>query len=145
LFFFQFLFFLAYSLKNEEVDDSLIYIPVILVLIGVFIAIGKVKLSIDRTHIKYGLFPLSMRKIEFKKIVTYEIIKISAFSDFLGMGLRFSKKYGTGYITDTKYALFFEKLNGAKVTISLRNREKLVAFIKDNEITIAQGLPWEEY
>lgn len=126
-------------------DDSLIYISVILVLIGVFIAIGKVKLSIDSTHIKYGLFPLPMRKIEFKKIVKYDIIEISAFSDFLGIGLRSSKKYGTGYITDTKYALFFEKENGAKVTVSLKNRDGLIAFIEENGIEIAQGLPWEEY
>jgi hypothetical protein len=31
------------------------------------------------------------------------------------------------------------------VTVSLKNRDGLIAFIEENGIEIAQGLPWEEY
>ena len=130
IFIMQFVFFLFYYNQNRD-DEELLYIIVLIAIVGVIIATAKVILIVNKEEIKYGLFPLPKNKVKWDDIEKYDIIQISAFSDFLGMGLRSSKKYGKGYITDTKYALFIEKKNGNKVTISLKNKDEFELFLKE--------------
>lgn len=63
-----------------------------------------------------------------------ELVKLSALSDFLGWGIRYSKKYGWGYITDSEYGLFIEKQNGKKVTISVKDKDTLESFLMENKL-----------
>jgi hypothetical protein len=55
-------------------------------------------------------------------------------SDFLGWGVRYSKKYGKAYIINTDYALFLKTKKGKKITISIQNKELLEKYIANNQL-----------
>lgn len=129
IFVMQFILFLAFYSKNPE-DVELLYITGLISIVGVFIFIAKVVLIIDEEKVIFYLFPLARNKVKWNDIDKIEIIQISAFSDFLGMGLRSSTKYGKGYITDTSDALFITKKNGQKITISIKEKEKIISYLQ---------------
>ncbi len=135
IFIFQFIFFLFYSLSKEEKNTNLLYISLVIAIIGIFIAIAKVKFYINTNYMKFGLFPLPNNKLLLTNIDELKIIEVSPFSDFLGMGLRHSRKYGKGYITDCKYALFIKTISNKKITISIKDIEGLKMFLEKNNIS----------
>ena len=69
-----------------------------------------------------------------KDVKKIELVKLSALSDFLGWGIRYSKKYGWGYITNSEDGLFIDKPNGKKITISVKDKDALESFLTINEI-----------
>lgn len=133
LFFFQFVFFILYTLTNSD-DKSLLYFSIGILLLGIFLAFFSLVVVIDKNKITYKLFPFINKSIDWNEVKEVEIVKISALSDFLGWGIRFSKKYGWGYITNTEYGLFIHKMNDKKIVLSIKNKDELIAFLETNNI-----------
>lgn len=75
----------------------------------------------NKDRSRYRLFPLINKSICWSEVKDIEVVKISAISDFLGWGIRFSKKFGWSYITNSEYGLFIRKNNGKKITLSIKN------------------------
>ncbi|MHC5354954.1 hypothetical protein ACYSNX_12470 [Myroides sp. LJL115] len=133
IFIVQFIVFLLFSLNNKE-DKSLIYFATGILLIGIFLAFTKLVLKINKNSIVYKFTPFTSNKISWEDVKTIELVKLSALSDFLGWGIRYSRKYGWGYITNSEYGLFIEKHNGKKVTISVKDKDKLELFLTQNKL-----------
>ncbi|MFZ4860790.1 hypothetical protein ACL9RF_01250 [Sphingobacterium sp. Mn56C] len=124
----QFFFFILYYLENQE-DKSLLYFAVGIEVIGVMLVSLKLRLNINRDEIRYGYLPMFPNRLSIDDIETMEFIKNDALGDFLGWGIRTSKKYGKGYITETDSALFIKKIDGTKVTISIANEQNLREYL----------------
>lgn len=133
IFIVQFIVFLLYSFNNKE-DKSLIYFSIGILLIGIFLAFTKLVLKINKNSIIYKFTPFTSNKMSWEDVKKIELVKLSALSDFLGWGIRYSKKYGWGYITDSEYGLFIEKQNGKKVTISVKDKDTLESFLTENKL-----------
>ena len=76
-----------------------------------------------------------MKMLEWSSAQTIEIIKIDALSDFLGWGLRYSKKYGWGYILGNDYAIFVTLKNNKKYTFTIKDKDLIIAFLEKNNIS----------
>lgn len=130
LFLIQFLFFVIYTINNKE-DKSLIYYSIGALLLGVLLFFMKLTIKINNQYFEYKMTPFVNRKILFKDIKSIKVIKISAISDFLGWGIRYSKRYGWGYITNSDFAVSIEKNNGKKLTFSIKDRDRLNEFLNN--------------
>ena len=130
LFVIQFLFFVIYTINNRE-DKSLIYYSIGTLILGALLFFIKLTIKINNQYFEYKMIPFVNRKILFKDIKAIKVIKISAISDYLGWGIRYSKKYGWGYITKSDFAIFIEKNNGKKLTFSIKDKDRLNQFLKN--------------
>lgn len=135
VFFIQFLGFLGFYFKNKDDDGSLIFFSIGIVLIGVVLAFTRLSLMLSKDEIRYRFSPFPLRFIKWNEIETLKIVKISALSDFFGWGIRYSKRFGKGYIIESDYALFITKKDGNKITISIQNKEKVNQFLNENNIS----------
>jgi hypothetical protein len=107
----------------------------IIIFISLFFAVINCKIEISATELKYSLFPLVFnRTTKWDDVKTVELIKLNAFSDFLGWGLRYSMKYGWGYILEGDYGLFITTKSEKKVTFSIKNIDELSSFLEKNQI-----------
>jgi c-di-AMP phosphodiesterase-like protein len=136
LFFVQFAFFIIYTINNKE-DKSLIYFSIGILFLGILMLLTRLKIRITKNEIEYKMTPFIYKKILMKDINEIKIIKISALSDFSGWGIRYSKKYGWGYITNSDYGLFIEKNNGKKLTFSIKNNSELNEYLNDHNKSVA--------
>lgn len=130
LFFVQFFLFIIYTLNNKE-DKGLIYFSVGILFIGILMFLTRLKIKITKKEIEYKMTPFIYKKISTKDIKKIQLIKISALTDFSGWGIRFSKKYGWAYITNSGYALFIEKNNGKKLVFSIKNKDDLNEYLNE--------------
>jgi hypothetical protein len=130
LFLVQFIFFIIYTLNNKE-DKSLIYFSVGILFLGILMFLTRLKIRLTKKEIEYKMTPFIYKKISVKDIKKIQLIRISALSDFTGWGIRYSKKYGWGYITNSDYALFIEKNNGKKLTFSIKNKDELSKYLSE--------------
>lgn len=128
LFLVQFIFFIIYTLNNKE-DKSLIYFSIGILFLGIIMYLIRLNIKITKKEVLYQMTPFIRKKIQIKDIKELQIIKISALTDFSGWGIRYSKKYGWGYITNTDYGLFIEKNNGKKLTFSIKNKDELNEYL----------------
>lgn len=133
LFLFQLIVFLVLFFYRRQSDFEIFYVlgPVTLLL-----AVAFLKLTLDKNSITYQLFPIHLknRTIAWDQMESVQIVKIDAMSDFLGWGLRYSKKYGTGYILGNDFALFITLKTGKKLTFTIRDKAKIVDFLKTYNI-----------
>lgn len=137
LFWLQFLVFLVYSYKQNEYSVPLITFIIIL---GLLLHLIVFKLKISNTHIMYSIAPFVSKKVEWRNIAGYEVIKISAINDFGGWGIRHSSKYGNAYILGGDYAIALKGHKGGKVTLSVKDREGLESFLSEKNLTNKQVL-----
>jgi hypothetical protein len=133
LFVVQFAFFIIYFLNNEE-DRTLLLFSIVIFVIGVILAFAKFHLYIGNNGISYSLFPFTSKVIQWKDVKNCEINKISALDDFSGWGIRYSKKYGWGYIFDSSYALSVFNTNGRRITFSIKDKKAIEKIVKKNKL-----------
>jgi hypothetical protein len=123
---------LFFCLKENKIDWVLFLILFCIVLI---LNLFSCKIEISNYELKYNLFPLIFNKtIKWDDVVKVELIRLNALYDFLGWGLRYSIKYGWGYIFEGDYGLFISTKNGRKVVFSIRNIDELSTFLEKNQI-----------
>lgn len=137
LFWLQFLVFLAYSFKQNEYSVPLITFIIVL---GLLLHLIVFKIKVSDAYIMYSIAPFVNKKIEWKNVAGYEVIKISAINDFGGWGIRHSSKYGLGYILGGDYAIALKGHKGGKVTLSVKDRKGLESFLSENNLAGKQGL-----
>ncbi len=133
LFIVQFIFFAVYYLNNKH-DRTLFIFSIGILLIGLFLILSKFQLVINESYLEYSIFPIVKRKIEWSKIKEYKVSKVSALNDFSGWGIRYSFKYGWGYIFDSDSALTIYRTNGKKLTFSINNDDEIITFLKRKNI-----------
>lgn len=130
----QSLIFLFLVIENRS-NLILKYVFFCIILLGFILLIAKLTITISKQSIKYNFYPFTFKKkIDWSEIDRVKIIKVSAISDFSGWGIRFSKKYGWGYITSAEYAIQIFKKNGKSVVFSIKNIKLLNTFLKDNNL-----------
>lgn len=96
LLFFTIIPILFFCLKENKIDWILFLILFFIILI---ISVFSCKIAINNCELQYNLFPLILNKtIKWDDVVKVELIRINALYDFFGWGLRYSIKYGWGYI-----------------------------------------------
>ena len=115
---------------NDYYDISLIVLIVGAVLFSV-----KLKLKISSDGVKYSLIPFLNRKINAQEIQSIKLINVSAIEDFMGWGIRYSNKFGWGYIMHSGDAVVIKKKNGKKVTFSVKNPLELEKVLKSINIS----------
>ncbi|MCY4299036.1 MAG: hypothetical protein OXC61_07030 [Flavobacteriaceae bacterium] len=95
----------------------------------------QLRLQFTTDHLKYQFIPFNRRPkhIRWDDVETLEIKKARPLRNFLGWGIRYSSKYGWGYITDATYAIFITSKN-KKIVISVKNKDSVLNFLKQNNI-----------
>lgn len=134
LFIIQLIVFLFIYIKSESKDLSIFYIilPVTLIL-----ALSKMTIILDDKKFKYKLFPLHFffKEINWNDVKELKISKVDALSDFLGWGLRYSTKYGWGYIFNSNDAIILTLKNDKKIVFTIKDKTEIIAFLTNNNIT----------
>lgn len=127
---------LHFSDSNFDLTVFYIILPVTFILI-----FTKFDIEFSIEHLKYKMFPLNLyyKEIKWNETEKVEIVNIDALSDFLGWGLRWSKKYGKSYIFDSNFALFITLKNNKRITFSINEKEKIVHFFDENNINYIQN------
>lgn len=138
LFFFQLIGVLILFIYKKEWDFGIFYI---LLPVTFLLAVSFLKVTFNKYGIAYQLFPIHLknRDIAFDQMDSIQIIKIDALSDFLGWGLRYSKRYGTGYILGNEYALFITLKTGRKITLTIKDKSKIADFLRHNNIEFLEA------
>jgi hypothetical protein len=132
LFGIQLIVFLFLFINTKKIDLDIFYV---LLPTSLILGVTKMTIILNKTMFKYRLFPLHLnyKEIEWKEIKQIQISKIDALTDFSGWGLRYSKKYGWGYIFSNEAILLTFK-NDKKITITIKSKTEIVNFLTENKI-----------
>ena len=133
LFFIQLIVFIIIYINNEESNFGIFYV---LIPVTLLLGVSFLKISLNKNTFTYQLFPFHLKNnsLDWNQIEKIEIMKINALSDFLGWGLRYSRKYGTGYILGSDNALFITLKTGKKMTFTINDKSQFISFFKTNNI-----------
>lgn len=133
MFFIQLIVFFYYFIKIKSQDLEIFYILIPVTLLLVFV---KMTIVLNSRSFKYKLFPIhfKFKEIEWNEISHVQISKINALSDFFGWGLRYSRKYGWGYIFNSNDAILLTLKNDKKITITVKDRTEIIKFLTENKI-----------
>ena len=136
LFGIQLIVFFCIAIKAKKLDLEILYVLLPVAIILVFF---KMTVIIDAKFFKYKLFPFHFiyKEIEWKDVEFVRIAKIDAFSDFLGWGLRYSKKYGWAYIFNSSDVILLTLNNGKKLAITIKDKVGIMEFLNDNKIAFS--------
>ncbi|WP_027387933.1 hypothetical protein [Chryseobacterium gregarium] len=120
-------------LKDHE--SPLIVIVITIPLTLLFLC-SALKLNLNPQYFEYYFFPfmLKPKKIRWDEIKEIQLVHTDPISDFGGWGVRLSRKYGKAFITGGQEIIFLKLKNGKKRSFSVQNKEKLEAFLKENNI-----------
>lgn len=93
----------------------------------------------DSVCFRYKLFPfhINYKKIDWKDLDVIHFSNISALSDLLGWGLRYSKKFGWAYIFNSDDVILLQLKNGKKIAITIKNKSEIIEFLRANKISFA--------
>jgi len=133
IFVLQFTLFGLYYLQNPE-DKVLLYFSIFIFSIGLFLLYVELKIQLTKETIRYRMRPFRNHRIKWEELRSAKIMQTSAIAVFAGWGIRYSKTYGKGYITDAEYALYLQLKNGKKVTLSIKDRDQVEHFLSANSI-----------
>ncbi|MCZ8228792.1 hypothetical protein [Flavobacterium sp.] len=126
------------GIKNNDTPKIFIFsIIVMFSLMVIMVCVfSNLKLSFYNEYLTYDFKPFVIRtqKIKYNDITFYEIKKIDALSDFQGWGLRTSRIYGKGLITDTEIILILN-VNGTIKSFSIKNEDKIRNLLQNIGLT----------
>ncbi|SHK52842.1 hypothetical protein [Chryseobacterium polytrichastri] len=131
---FQFIVTTFILTKNGEFDMTIVYITVPLILLFTF---SLFTLNLTTSYFEYSFFPFTFKskKIEWSEIKKIQIVKTNPLFDFGGWGIRLSGKYGKSFIMGNKDIIFLQLKNGKKRSFSIKDKEKLMDFFNENNIS----------
>lgn len=123
--------FLYFNRKETDLGVFYVLFPVALIL-----AVFKLTVLISVDSFKYKLFPFHFfyKKIAWEQIEMIQFSKIDALYDFLGWGLRYSGKYGWGYIFNSGDVILIRLKNGKKRAVTIKDRVSIIQFLTANNI-----------
>lgn len=120
-------------MKDKESPLMVILITIPLTLLFLF---SVLKLNLNPQYFEYHFFPFTFnpKKIRWDEIKEIQLVHTDPISDFGGWGVRLSRKYGKAFITGGQEIIFLKLKDGKKRSFSVKNKEKLVAFLEKNNI-----------
>ena len=101
---------------DKPAPDILLIVLLLFICLGNFLFYKATLTTIineDGIFYKWSFLNSSFNKISWQEMERYEMIKY----DFVGYGIRFSRKYGTVYNVSGQTGLFITKKNKSKVLI----------------------------
>ncbi|BFO65463.1 hypothetical protein NK356_19285 [Chryseobacterium sp. S0630] len=128
----QFIVVLTICLKGDESRNTIYFISILSLIVILILLFSKLKIIVDLDFIRYSFFPF----IPFYKILNKKDIKnayIGNLIDFystIGWGIRYSRKYGWGYILDSEKVIYIELYSGKKVLLSIKNENDFLSYLK---------------
>ncbi|WP_128414501.1 hypothetical protein [Chryseobacterium sp. Leaf201] len=119
--------------KDKESPLIVILITIPLTLLFLF---SVLKLNLNPQYFEYHFFPFTLnpKKIRWDEIKEIQLVHTDPITDFGGWGVRLSRKYGKAFITGGQEIIFLKLKDGKKRSFSVKNKEKLVAFLEKNNI-----------
>ena len=111
-----------------KVDNKFLYAGIVVFMVSLI----KIKIILSENFIEYSIFPFFKKTIQYKQIKLLKISELNAMSDFLGWGIRYSKKLGWGYIFFTENAMYLETENKKNV-ISIKNKQIVLDFLNNHK------------
>lgn len=120
---------------NTLLNYSLLIIFLILIM-GLFILLfTKLNLSINNTEVKYSFFPFKSGFIRVDDITSYDVLSINVIKEFNGWGLKNSKNFGKGYLTQGNSVLVIDSKLQGKFTFSIGEQDiNLVKKVMENVV-----------
>jgi hypothetical protein len=128
----QFIVALTICLKGNESLQTIYFISILSLIVILILLFSRLTIIIDNDHIKYSFFPF----IPFYKVLNRKDIKkvyIGNLNDFystIGWGIRYSAKYGWGYILDSEKVIYIELYSGKNVLLSIKNEDDFLSYLK---------------
>jgi hypothetical protein len=115
------IFLLFLCLQNNSFIDTIIFVVVILIstlciILPYFLTL---KVEIKTSNIEIAIKPLYKYRINKNDIISLSLIKVDYLKDFFGIGYKYSKKYGYGFITGNGYCLQIIDNTGKVLNISI--------------------------
>ncbi|ASE63000.1 MULTISPECIES: hypothetical protein [Chryseobacterium] len=126
IFILQFIIFIILSIVDK--DPSIMYWSILLVILGLILIFSNLTIKGNAQTITYKFSFLPRRQILIKEI---ENIEFTNTSQFLGVGINFSKKYGFSVITETNIAVCITMKDGKKITLSITDEFLFNEYIKE--------------
>jgi hypothetical protein len=120
---------------NTLLNYSLLIIFLILIM-GLFILLfTKLNLSINNTEVRYSFFPFKTGFIRVDDITSYDVLSINVIKEFNGWGLKNSKNFGKGYLTQGNSVLVIDSKLQGKFTFSIGEQDiNLVKKVMENVV-----------
>lgn|SRR5574343_168114 len=129
--FVQFIVVLFICIKSNYSKNDIYVMSIISILVLLILLFSKLTIKINDNKLQYSCIPFSpsYKTINKTDIKTAYIGSSSSFSNIIGYGLRFSRKYGKGYMFDSNNALYIELINGEKIVFSIIDPSNYSKFI----------------
>lgn len=109
------------------------------IIIGVFLLLlfSNLTINVYSDKIVYRFFPFAKRfkEIRFSNVKKIEFTNVDPIHDFGGTwGVRKSKKYGKGYLSNGGEGIFIETEQGDKFFFTIENKEKLKRVLENIQL-----------
>lgn len=115
--------FVAIDIDKGKVVFPMIFIPISLLLLVVFLWIQKLEMTITDEYIEYSFFPLiGKRRVEWKDVQSAQMI---SYGWLMGYGIRFTLSNGTMYNVGGSKAMQIQTKAGKKFAIGTQKPEEL--------------------
>ncbi|PWW20127.1 MULTISPECIES: hypothetical protein [unclassified Chryseobacterium] len=128
----QFIVVLLICLKGNQPLNTIYFISILSLFVISILLFSKLTIIITDDNMKYSFFPFlpffkTIKKNEIKKAY---IGNANDFYSMIGWGIRYSKKYGVGYILDSEKVIYIELITGKKVILSIKNENDFSSYLK---------------
>ena len=130
--FVQFVVVLLISIKSNYSKNDIFVMSIISIIVLLILIFSKLTIKINGNSLQYSCIPFSpsYKTINKSDIKTAYIGSSSNFSNIIGYGLRYSRKYGKGYMFDSNNALYIELTSGKKIVFTIIDPSNYSEFIK---------------
>jgi hypothetical protein len=116
------------GLKSNDLTKIIIFsiITIFSLTVVLVIIFSNLKIIFFEEYLVFELKPFLFKKkrVNYSEINSFELITIDPLNDFNGWGVRKSKSFGKGYITDTNKILLLN-IKGNLLSLSVKNDEKV--------------------
>ena len=115
--------FVAIDIDKGKIVFPMIFIPISLLLLVVFLWIQKLEMTITDEYIEYSFFPLiGKKRVEWKDVQSAQMI---SYGWLVGYGIRFTFTRGMIYNVSGRNAMQIQTRAGKKFAIGTQKPEEL--------------------
>lgn len=96
----------------------------LMLVIGLFILLfTTLNLTINNAGVRFKFFPFKSGFIRVEDILTYDVLSINVIKEFRGWGLKNSKNFGKGYLTQGNSVLIINTISQGKLAFSIGEQD----------------------
>lgn len=134
-------FLLIAGIQKRTLSDIIIcsVFVVLNLAVLVILQLPKLYLIMSEAGVTFRYRPFNKNYITYswEQVQAARVITFDPVAEFKGWGKKYSKKYGTGYLTRGGQALYLQLKDGRKVTVTVADRDKAMAIIPASIISKA--------